>query len=267
MKIQFLKMSGAGNDFIMIDSRDGLYTSLITPEVVEKLCCRGLSVGADGLIELKNDSQNPFAMKYYNSDGNPAEMCGNGARCICRFAAELGVVEFGKQFSFTSDAGKHQGLVTAENEARIWMTDPLLHFLKKDFKLDSMQSVGFANTGVPHAVVFVDDLEDGSFERNACKLRSHHEFGKSGANTNWVKILPDKSLEMRTFERGVEGETLACGTGAVASALIAVERFDSITLPVKIRVKSGLDLTVGRDLNGWWLQGEARIVYRGEIVS
>ena len=267
MKIQFLKMSGAGNDFIMIDSRDGNYTSLITAELIEKLCRRGLSLGADGVIELKSDSSSTFAMKYYNSDGNPAEMCGNGARCICRFAAELGVVTAGKQFSFVSDAGEHRGLVTADTEARIWMTDPQLHFLEKDFELHSTQSVGFANTGVPHAVVFVDDLENGSFERNASDLRSHPEFGDSGANANWVKILPDKSLEMRTFERGVEGETLACGTGAVASALIAVERFDSITLPVRIRVRSGLDLTVGRDSNGWWLQGEARIVYRGEIVS
>lgn len=267
MSIKFIKMSGAGNDFIMIDNRSGEYSSILTKEKIADMCRRGLSVGADGLIELVNHNEHRFAMKYYNSDGGAAEMCGNGARCICCFAAELGIVKTGVEFSFASDAGSHHGLVTGINEARIWLTEPVLHFLQKDIGLKNELHVGYANTGVPHAVVFTEDIEDGSFEKYAPVLRAHSEFGTNGANANWVKVLEDGSMVMRTFERGVEGETLACGTGAVASALIASERFDSVSLPVRIAVRSGLYLTVGSDSRGWWLQGEARIIYRAETAS
>ena len=267
MSIKFLKMSGAGNDFIMIDNRDGENSSLLTGERIALLCRRGLSVGADGLIELRKDPSLAFSMKYYNSDGAPAGMCGNGARCICRFAVELGIVKQGDKFSFSSDSGRHTGLVTGESEARIWMTEPVIHFIEEKIQIGKEITVGFADTGVPHAVVFAENLEDGSFEKYASLLRSHTEFGTDGVNVNWVKIKEDGSLIMRTYERGVEGETLACGTGAVASVLIALKRFDSVSLPARITVRSGLDLFVGRDSQGWWLQGEARIIYRAEIVS
>ncbi len=267
MSIKFLKMSGAGNDFIMIDNRDGKYTSILTRDKIADICRRGLSVGADGLIELVNHNRHRFAMKYFNSDGGSAEMCGNGARCICCFAAELGIVEKGVEFMFASDAGSHHGLVTHTSEARIWLTEPVLHFLQKDIGVETELQAGYADTGVPHAVVFSEDIEDGSFEKYAPMVRAHAEFGTNGANANWVKVLEDGSLVMRTFERGVEGETLACGTGAVASALIASERFDSVSLPVRIAVRSGLCLTVGKDSRGWWLQGEARIIFRAETVS
>lgn len=261
-------MSGAGNDFIMVDNRDGSQSSILNRETITSLCRRGLSVGADGLIALQNHHTCTFSMKYYNSDGGAAEMCGNGARCICRFASELGLVKQGVEFSFASDAGVHRGLVTGDREARIWMTDPVLHFLEKTISLDCSFNVspGFADTGVPHVVVFSDDIEDGSFEKYAPVLRAHEEFGERGANVNWVKLTDDGSLKMRTFERGVEGETLACGTGAVATALVASERFQSIKLPVAISVRSGLNLTVGKDAEGWWLQGEASIVYRAETA-
>ena len=268
-RMNFLKMSGAGNDFIMVDNRDGLYSSRLQKKDISDLCRRGLSVGADGLIEIRNDpeEEHAFAMKYYNSDGGAAEMCGNGARCICCFAVDLGIVRSGIEFLFSSDAGVHCGLVTGESEARIWLTEPVLYFTGKPVRTDIEINTGFADTGVPHAVVFTDDLEDGSFEENAPRLRSHSLFGAKGANVNWVSVLDDGSMRMRTFERGVEAETLACGTGAVASALIASERFESITLPVRIGVRSGLILTVGRDSRGWWLQGEARIIYRAETVT
>ncbi len=265
MNLKFMKMSGAGNDFIMIDNRDGKYTSILDKEKISDLCRRALSVGADGLIEVrKSSSSAAFVMKYYNSDGGAAEMCGNGARCICRFAVELGLVSIGTEFSFESDAGVHKGLVTSSSEARIWLTEPVLHYLQKELDgLDGIE-IGFANTGVPHVVVFSEDIEDGSFEKYASLIRSNKEFGSAGVNVNWIQFKDNGSLEMRTFERGVEGETLACGTGAVASALIASEKFDSIVLPVTIKVRSGLDLVVGQDLSGWWLQGEARLVYRAE---
>jgi len=267
--MKFTKMSGAGNDFIMVDNRDDSLSRLLNRERIAELCRRGLSVGADGLIEITEDPVHAFAMKYYNSDGGAASMCGNGARCICRFAAELGMVKTGSEFTFVSDAGVHKGSVTGDREARIWMTEPVLHYLEKaiDVADGIVITAGFADTGVPHAVVFSDNIEDGSFERYAHTVRSLEEFGQDGANANWVKVQSDGSMLLRTFERGVEGETLACGTGAVACALVASQRFDSVTLPVRIAVKSGLFLTVGKDSSGWWLQGEAGIIYRAETIS
>lgn len=264
--MKFWKMSGAGNDFVMIDNRAGQSSTVLTSERIASICRRGLSIGADGLIELRESTESAFRMKYYNSDGGAADMCGNGARCICRFSTLLGITEPGREFSFESDAGKHRGLVTGHSEARIWMTEPELHYTRGNVTAeDRIFSVGYADTGVPHVVVFGEDLEDGSFEKYAPVLRAHPSF-PGGANASWIGKEPDGSLVMRTFERGVEGETLACGTGAVAAALLASERFESVKLPVSILVRSGLTLTVGHDSAGWWLQGEARIVYRGEML-
>ena len=264
--MKFWKMSGAGNDFIMVDNRRGDLTADLSPERIASLCRRGLSVGADGLIEIMESAGNSFRMRYSNSDGGEAEMCGNGARCICRFACELGMVSMGDEFSFESAAGVHRGLVTGDAEARIWMTEPVLHWPKGKILTGTELEAGFADTGVPHAVVFTEDTEDGTFEKYAPLVRSAAEFGPRGANANWVKVLPDGSLSMRTWERGVEGETLACGTGAVASALIASTVHGYVTLPVTINVRSGLKLVVGNDHSGWWLQGESRFIYRGETL-
>lgn len=263
----FWKMSGAGNDFIMTDNRDGGLTQAITGEYIASLCRRGLSVGADGLIEVRKSDEHAFRMKYYNSDGGQADMCGNGARCICRFALELGLVKMGEEFLFESDAGVHRGLVTGHSESRIWLTEPTLHFTGRTIEVGNETiRAGFADTGVPHAVVMTGSLEDGSFEALAPVIRAHPVFGREGVNVNWIMEGPDGTLLMRTWERGVEGETLACGTGAVASAIIASERLDSVKFPVRIGVRSGLVLTVGHDGSGWWLQGESRFVYRGEIL-
>lgn len=264
--MKFFKMSGAGNDFIMVDNRTGELSETLSAERIASLCRRGLAVGADGLIELIESSEHSFRMKYSNSDGCPADMCGNGARCICRFASELGIVTPGREFTFESAAGVHRGLVTGPAEARVWMTDPRLHWLSEKIDAGASFDAGFADTGVPHAVVFSGDIEDGMFERYAPRLRSAAEFGPDGANVNWVRVLPDGSLAVRTFERGVEGETLACGTGAVASALIGSSLYSNVRLPVAIRVRSGLELAVGKDSFGWWLQGESRFIYLGETL-
>ena len=264
--MKFWKMSGAGNDFIMVDNRGGALSAVLSPEAIASLCRRGLSVGADGLIEIMESSGNSFRMRYSNSDGGEAQMCGNGARCICRFACELGMVAMGEMFSFESAAGVHRGLVTGDSEARIWMTEPVLHWPSGRILAGTDLETGFADTGVPHAVVFARNIEDGNFEKFAPLVRSAQEFGPAGANANWVQVQPNGSLLMRTWERGVEGETLACGTGAVASALIASTVYEDVALPVTVRVKSGLELTVGKDSNGWWLQGESRFIYRGETI-
>ncbi|PIE51702.1 diaminopimelate epimerase [Candidatus Fermentibacteria bacterium] len=266
--MKFWKMSGAGNDFVMVDNRNGELNSVLTADRIASVCQRGLSIGADGLIELRTDSEgSAFRMKYYNSDGGAADMCGNGARCICRFSDMLGVTKRGSEFSFRSDAGLHRGLVTGDSEARIWMTEPVLHYIEQPLQAgDRTFQTGYADTGVPHAVIFTDDLEDGSFEKYASLVRHHNSFS-AGANANWVQLNNQNPVMMRTFERGVEGETLACGTGAVAVALIASERFSFVNLPVRIEVRSGLILTVSCDDRGWWLQGQAKVVYQGELFS
>jgi len=265
MKLKFVKMSGAGNDFILLDNLDSLLDSVITPELIRKLCTRGLSVGADGVLELRSDPEYVFRMKYYNSDGGRAEMCGNGGRCIAGFAASMGLVSENAVFSFISDSGVHSAEVTGQDDVRLWMTDPEVHFLDRSLELESVQlHLSFLDTGVPHAVVMLDGSQDISFSDLAPIIRKHKIFGQRGANVDFVTIKGKSKIEIRTWERGIEGETLACGTGAVASAICA-EKIHGIELPVSIEVKSGRVLTVGRDDHGWWLQGEARIVYSGVL--
>jgi len=265
MKLKFVKMSGAGNDFIVFNNMDSSLDSILTEQFIRDLCSRGISVGADGILELKKDPEYPFRMKYYNSDGKVAEMCGNGGRCIVGFAVSSGLVPAGKVFSFRSDAGVHYAETTEQDEVRLWMTDPKVHFIDRRFDVDSTSlRISFLNTGVPHAVVMLEETEEISFSDFAPKIRNHVMFGKDGANVNFVWRTGKSELSIRTWERGVEGETLACGTGAVASAICAVQNY-GFDPPVNIKVKSGKVLRVGKSDQGWWLQGEARIVYSGII--
>ncbi|MFO8183537.1 MAG: diaminopimelate epimerase [Candidatus Aegiribacteria sp.] len=264
--LKFVKMSGAGNDFILIDNLDGTTDTPVTAELVRALCRRGLSVGADGVLEMGSDPEFPFRMRYYNSDGGEAEMCGNGGRCIAAFAARRGLVEPGEDFSFRSAAGVHRARVTGPDSARIWMTDPAIHFLDRKTRVGSHElSLSFVNTGVPHAVAVTGGPDIPPFDETARRLRSHSMFGQAGANVNYL-WTDNGSISMRTWERGVEGETLACGTGAVACAICAVELL-GCAQPVDIGVRSGLTLTAGNDEKGWWLQGEARAVYSGVLES
>ncbi len=262
--MRFVKMSGAGNDFLTVDNRDGSLDGLLSADFIQRVCTRSLSVGADGLLELRKDPEHVFRMVYYNSDGGRAGMCGNGGRCMSVFASMLGLAGDGP-FTFRSDAGLHRALVLGPAEARIWMPQPQEVFLDREIELPGGPvRISLVNTGVPHAVELSASLEDATFAR-APLVRSHSETGIEGANYDLVRASED-GLAMRTWERGVEGETLACGTGAVAAAY-AAGRVLGIDLPVAVRVRSGLDLEVGRDDHGWWLQGEARPVFRGDTLS
>lgn len=263
--MRFCKMSGAGNDFIVVDNTDGSLDSLLAPEAIRDLCRRGLSIGADGLLELRRSPEADFAMRYYNSDGHPAAMCGNGGRCIARFAMDLGIAGPGL-VTFTSDSGIHRAMVDSSWRVRLWMTEPRILAGAGELRLDDLDILaGLADTGVPHLVVEHEDLDDGVFERLAPILRRHGAAGPAGANVDFASAKKGR-LEMRTWERGVEGETLACGTGAVAVALLLSEA-GRARLPAEILTRGGLMLEVGRDENGWWLEGEARIVFRGETVA
>lgn len=266
MVIEFTKMTGAGNDFIVVDNRDGALSGFLSPGFIASICRRRLSVGADGLLELLPPiGSEAFRMGYYNADGGRAAMCGNGARCICCFAVSLGIAAKGEEFTFSSDSGTHRGMVTDDGTARVWMTEPRVFFLERPADIGIRVEVSLVDTGVPHAVVIGDDLENGDFERFAPVLRNHPLTGPNGANADWVLRRPDGSIHLRTFERGVEGETLACGTGAVAAVLVCGETRGGIRLPALVRVRSGLYLKVGRDGFGWWLEGQARAVYKGSL--
>ncbi len=242
MPLQFVKMNGAGNDFVMLDNRD--LSLALSREQIARLCDRHRGVGADGLLLVEPATGGgDFKMRYYNADGGEAEMCGNGARCFGRFVNHLhdGKLE---RVSFETLAG----MISAEFEdgqVRINMSEPF------DLKLEQRLPVAgetltvhSVNTGVPHAVVFADDIDAVEVRRLGAGLRYHEAFFPKGTNANFVQVLAPDSIRIRTYERGVEDETLACGTGMVACALIHHE-LTGAPSPIRVRVQGGDTLAVG----------------------
>lgn len=258
-------MNGAGNDFVMVDNRDG--SRSLDRERIALLCDRHRGIGADGLIALEGTPELP-RMRYYNADGGEAEMCGNGARCFARFAARLiGLQE--RTFSFQTMAGP----ISAEllgDQVRLRMSEPhslqLAHSLKIE---DSDLEVHSINTGVPHAVTFVSDLEGTPVIAQGRAIRNHQRFAPSGTNANFAQVLAPGSLAIRTYERGVEDETLACGTGVVASALIH-HLHTGAPSPIQVRVRGGDTLEVGFQIQDGHptsvtLTGPADFVFEGSL--
>jgi diaminopimelate epimerase len=266
MKLNFWKMNGAGNDFVCLDNRAKKLR--LTRRQIAKLCCRQFGVGADGLLVLEPGSKlTDFRMRYYNADGGEAEMCGNGARCFARFAQKITGLRK-KQIRFDTGAGP-VGAEFFGNQVRVELTAP--HSLKLNQKIETSQgplTVNSINTGVPHAVLFVDDLEQTDVRRLGAELRHHREFQPQGTNVNFVRVLGPGKLRVRTYERGVEDETLACGTGVTASALIA-SAVHGFQAPVAVTVRSGATLKVLFKINGASfeavrLHGPAEFTFKGE---
>lgn len=258
MKLEFYKYQGAGNDFIMIDNRSGFFEH-DNQTLIESLCHRRFGVGADGLILLENAEGYDFRMVYFNSDGREASMCGNGGRCIVAFARQLGIISTSTVF-IASD-GPHEANVDDLGLVDLKMIDVE--------RIESLVDGYFLNTGVPHLVHFVDDLHTIDVELEGRQLRWDARFQPAGTNVNFVKIEGDH-LTVFTYERGVEAETLACGTGITASALSAAFNAGKISGEYKITAKGG-DLTVrfqqdsGRYTN-IWLKGPALLVYDGFVT-
>jgi diaminopimelate epimerase len=267
MTLEFTKMSGAGNDFVLIDNRERKLD--LTPGQVVRLCDRHRGIGADGVMLLVPcaSGQAAWAWDFYNSDGSRAEMCGNGARCFARFIQRATGAT--GQTTFETVAGVitavFQGVRVKAN-----LTKP------RDLRLDqqvmvsgSPLTVHSLNTGVPHTVIFVPDADQAMVQQLGQAIRHHPHFQPKGTNVNFVQVLGPRSIRVRTYERGVEGETLACGTGVTASALIAsrVHRFGA---PVQVRVQGGDLLEVGFVLAGdefadVTLTGPADFVFEGRI--
>ncbi len=267
MLLEFSKMNGAGNDFVLVDNR--AQKIKFSADQVTLLCHRQRGVGADGLLLLLPPASKnaDWAWEFFNSDGSPAEMCGNGARCFARFVQKLTGVKNG--FSFETGAGIIKATFHGDR-VTIGLTQPKDLLLDHQLQLAAgTQSIHSINTGVPHAVVFVVDADQAMVRDLGREIRHHPHFAPKGTNVNFVQRLGPASIRVRTYERGVEGETLACGTGVTASALISAELhgFDS---PVKVQVRGGdlLEVNFGRDHGGFAdvrLTGPADFVFDGKI--
>jgi len=264
MRIAFTKMHGAGNDFVVIDHRQR-FLPAERREMFARLCDRRRGIGADGVLLLEQDDSHDFAMRYHNSDGGVAEFCGNGARCIARFALSLGLGRNG-EVTFRTDAGVKRARATDDGRIALW-------FGRVDEgEAVTLGAVGrtFAGrrvvTGVPHVVIPVPSLDVVPLAEWAPPLRAHERLGAAGANIDFVSRLPDGRVAMRTWERGVEAETLACGSGAMATALWAV--IEGASPPVTVRTSGGDELVVEleRGANGReaTLIGPAVTVFTGE---
>jgi diaminopimelate epimerase len=266
-EIPFFKMSGSGNDFIIIDNRHATVPCENLSEFAAQVCRRRMSVGADGLILLEESDCTDFRWNFFNSDGSAAEMCGNGARCAARFAFLNGIA--GKEMRFETLAGIIGAQVDGET-VKVRMTDPGNLVMSADLELGHERlTFSSVNTGVPHVVIEVDDLEKAEVVSLGRRIRRHPHFAPAGTNVNFIAPLPHEAWAVRTYERGVEDETLACGTGIVAAALV-VAAAKSQASPIILKSRSGTWLKVHfrRDAEGFrelFLEGDARIVYKGHM--
>lgn len=261
MRYEYAKMTGSGNDFILIDNFSLKYSPEEVRKITPKLCSRGLSLGADGVIMIEPVKDADFKWHFFNADGSIASMCGNGSRCAARFAYLKGHTD--KTMKMLTGAGVINAEIKENARVNVQLTKP--HSMKIDNALKNAhyKTYSFINTGVPHAVFFEDDIDSIDVFNIGRQIRNHDEFAPEGTNVNFIKVIKD-GLRVRTYERGVENETLACGTGSVASALIAIEK-GAVQSPVKILTTGGIDLLITKDGEDVYLEGEARFLCEGVI--
>ena len=264
--LRFTKMNGAGNDFILFDNRTGDID--LDRNQIAQLCDRHRGIGADGVLLLENPTNGAdFRMRYFNADGGEAEMCGNGARCFARFANKVGGRKV--NISFETPAG----VISAELKGdlvTLRMTEPTDLRLNVDLRMAvENKAVHFINSGVPHAVIPVAKIDDADVRREGAAIRHHKMFSPNGANVNFIEKRGRNKIAIRTYERGVEDETLACGTGIVASALIFAASEDCEG-PVTVLARGGDELLVSfektlQQFRNVTLTGPAEFVFEGTI--
>ncbi len=258
MKLHFYKYQGTGNDFVMIDNRSNFFPK-DNRDLISNLCHRRFGIGADGLILLENDSETDFRMVYYNSDGNESTMCGNGGRCLVAFAKQIGVIK--NTTTFNAVDGLHSASVGADGIVSLQMID-----------VDTInQNAGytFLNTGSPHHIQVVDDLKNFDVKQKGAEIRYGDLYGNAGSNINFVKKIDEDTFSLRTYERGVEDETLACGTGATAAAIAMNATGQTHATSIKMNVEGGkLSVTFdkeGEKYTNVFLNGPAEFVFEGTI--
>ena len=256
MTLKFDKYQGAGNDFIIINNLDG--KNNLSGKQIEQLCDRRFGIGADGLILVEKSNEADFAMKFYNSDGKTASMCGNGGRCIAKYAFDNKIAS--KTMKFTADDGIHEAEIIDSENVKIKMIN------NESVKVfdDGM----WTNTGVPHFVKFVDNVDKVDIDTEGRRLADDKRFAPNRTNVNFTDNA--NSIRLRTYERGVEGETLACGTGTVATAL-CINTKNGTPSPIALKAKGGLlKVYFEKKDNGYeniWLEGPAIKVFEGETYE
>lgn len=258
MKIDFYKYQGTGNDFILLDNRENKYDGISTREV-NFLCHRRFGIGADGLMMLNTKAGLDFEMKYFNSDGKPSSMCGNGGRCLVKFAAMLGIKK--SKYNFIAVDGEHEADIDLNGEVRLKMKDV------NDVEYSYSHYV--LNTGSPHYVKTVPDIQQIDVVEEGREIRNSKDFEKEGINVNFIEILDDDTIYVRTYERGVEDETLSCGTGVTASALVSAHNDNGFNR-VEVKTKGGrlsveFEKINEKQFKNIWLCGPAELVFKGEI--
>ena len=265
MKIKFTKAVATGNDFIIIDNRAGGFKRL--PTLAKELCDRKRGIGADGLLVVEKAKKADFMMRIFNPDGSEAEMCGNGSRCMALYAADAKIAP--SEMTINTLAGLLEASVK-KDVVKVKLTEP------KDIKWNLCLMIdkcpyklNFVNTGVPHVVHFVNDIEKVDVKNLGSHIRRHGEFSPEGTNADFVEVIGRNRIKIRTYERGVEDETLACGTGAVASAVISAE-VEKMSSPVIVGTRSGEELKVhfsmaAGEFKEVYLEGKAKLVYEGAI--
>jgi len=265
--IPFFKMSACGNDFCLIDNREGIFPEPAGP-AVRSLCRRRISLGADGLILVERSEQAAFRMRFYNADGGEVEMCGNGARCLARFAFLNKITP--ERMCFETQAGLVHAEVSGQG-ARIMLGEVRFSPQEGRVRLSDVipADAYFVVAGVPHVVCIVNDLEAFDVADVGRHIRYHRLFEPKGTNANLVRITGPHSLMIRTYERGVEDETLACGTGATASSIVAAS-LGLVSTPVEVKTRSGCPLIIdfkhkGASFDPVWLEGEARVICSGTL--
>jgi len=259
MKVYFYKYQGTGNDFVIVDNRNGEYSGL-SVEQIKKICDRRFGVGADGFMHLNEKDGYDFEMVYFNADGLEGSMCGNGGRCIVQFAHDLGIIK--NHYHFLAVDGEHQAAVYKEEEmVSLKMIDV---GSISDYHYDKV-----LNTGSPHYVQLAHDVKALDVAKEGKKIRYNKDFTEKGINVNFVEVKDDNNLIVRTYERGVEDETFACGTGVTAAALVFYHNENGFNT-VDIDVLGGkLTVRYNRHPDGSydhiWLKGPATRVFEGSI--
>jgi len=270
MNITFYKLSGAGNDFIGITNMNRRFDDEQKKAITRRLCPRRTSVGADGTLFIEPAEKAHFTMRYYNADGTEAETCGNGARCIARLAYMLNIAP--QEMRFDTQAGLYTATVLDDREVRVSMSNPTEERHNIEVKVPAFnEKVDFINTGVPHVVVPVTNLDTYPVVDTGRALRHAPPFQPAGTNANFISVVqsqPSSIIRIRTYERGVEDETLACGTGCIASAVLAHRRFD-LQSPVQCQTRGEVTLTIHFEKKNDMfcnikLQGPALPIFKGE---
>lgn len=256
MKFTFSKYQGTGNDFMIIDNRNNSVN--LTKKQIAQLCNRRFGVGADGLMLLEKHLATDFNMRYFNADGNEGSMCGNGGRCLVAFAKSLVIID--KETTFNTIDGTHRAIIKQKNMVSLQMQD-----VKEVLKIDGNY---FVDTGSPHYVIFSQNIKDTDVYTEGKKIRESKRFAPKGTNVNFVEIN-NNHLLVRTYERGVENETLSCGTGVTAAAICASAKLNTDKNSFDISTRGGnLNVSFQKNRNNTftniWLTGPAQFVFKGE---